>query len=101
MNGPPLDDPTVRLGNNLNVRIEGVDGHSLLATLAAEGVAASSGSACSSAEPAPSHVLRGIGLSEDEARSSLRFGLSRFTTADEIDRGSTILAAGIARLRGM
>ena len=101
VNGPPLDDPTVRLGNNLNVRIEGVDGHSLLATLAAEGVAASSGSACSSAEPAPSHVLRGIGLSEDEARSSLRFGLSRFTTADEIDRGSTILAAGIARLRGM
>jgi cysteine desulfurase len=101
INGPPLDDPAVRLGNNLNVRIKGVDGQSLLATLAAEGVAASSGSACSSAEPAPSHVLRAIGLSEDDARSSLRFGLSRFTTAEEIDRAAAILAAGVSRLRGM
>ncbi len=100
INGPPLDAPAVRLGNNLNIRIGGVDGQSLLATLAAEGVAASSGSACSSAEPAPSHVLRAIGLSEDDARSSLRFGLSRFTTAEEIDHAAAILAAGVSRLRG-
>ena len=68
--------------------------------VAAEGLAASSGSACSSAEPAPSHVLRAIGLSDDDARSSLRFGLSRFTTAEEIDHAAAILAAGVGRLRG-
>jgi cysteine desulfurase len=101
VNGPSLDEPTVRLGNNLNVRIERVDGQSLLATLSAAGIAASSGSACSSAEPAPSHVLRAIGLSDDEARSSLRFGLSRFTTEQEVDIAAATIAEGVAHLRGM
>ena len=99
LNGPPLGDPAIRLANNLNVRLPGVDGQSLLATLAADGLAVSSGSACSSESPRPSHVLLALGLSEDEARSSLRFGLSRFTTAAEIDAAADLVAAGVAALR--
>lgn len=101
INGPPIDDPAVRLANNLNVRIPGVDGQSLLATLAGDGLAVSSGSACSSESPRPSHVLLAIGLHEDQARASLRFGLSRFTTAEEIEHAATIIAAGTARLRSL
>jgi cysteine desulfurase len=99
LNGPPLGDPAIRLANNLNVRLPGVDGQSLLATLAADGLAVSSGSACSSESPRPSHVLLALGFSEDEARSSLRFGLSRFTTAAEIDAAADLVAAGVAGLR--
>jgi cysteine desulfurase len=101
LNGPPLADPAVRLANNLNVRIPGVDGQSLLATLAADGLALSSGSACSSENPRPSHVLLALGLTDDEARASLRFGLSRFTTEAEIDEAARRIAAGVARLRSL
>jgi cysteine desulfurase len=101
LNGPALDDPAKRLVNNLNVRIPGIDGQSLLATVAGDGLAVSSGSACSSEHPRPSHVLQAIGLDDDEARASLRFGLSRFTTADEIDRAAAIVATGVARLRAI
>jgi cysteine desulfurase len=101
LNGPALDDPVKRLVNNLNVRIAGIDGQSLLATVAGDGLAVSSGSACSSEHPRPSHVLQAIGLDDDDARASLRFGLSRFTTADEIDRAAAIVATGVARLRAI
>jgi cysteine desulfurase len=101
LNGPPLTEPAARLANNLNVRLPGVDGQSLLATLAADGLAVSSGSACSSESPRPSHVLLALGLTEDEARSSLRFGLSRFTTAAEIDAAADLVAAGCAALRSL
>ena len=101
LNGPPLADPAVRLANNLNVRIPGIDGQSLLATLAADGLALSSGSACSSEQPRPSHVLLAIGLTDDEARASLRFGLSRFTTDAEIDESARRIAAGVAKLRSL
>jgi cysteine desulfurase len=101
INGPPLDDPAVRLVNNLNVRVPGVDGQSLLATLAGEGLAVSSGSACSSESPRPSHVLLALGLDDDQARASLRFGLSRFTTDDEIGAAAGRIAAGVARLRSL
>jgi cysteine desulfurase len=100
LNGPALDaGSAVRLVNNLNVRIPGVDGQSLLATLAGAGLAVSSGSACSSESPRPSHVLRALGLDDDQARASLRFGLSRFTTEAEIDEAAARIAAGVARLR--
>ena len=99
VNGPPLSDPARRLANNLNVRIPGVDGQSLLAALSAEGLALSSGSACSSESPRPSHVLLALGLSEDEARASLRFGLSRFTTEAEVEEAARRIGAGVARLR--
>lgn len=105
LNGPALDasfpDGTPRrLVNNLNVRLPGVDGQTLLATLDASGLAVSSGSACSSERPRPSHVLLALGLDEDEARASLRFGLSRFTTPAEIDAAVTLVADGVRRLRG-
>jgi cysteine desulfurase len=106
LNGPPLDGiladgATLRLVNNLNVRVPGVDGQTLLATLDAEGLAVSSGSACSSEQPRPSHVLLALGLDDDQARSSLRFGLSRFTTDEEIDTAIRLVAAGVARLRSL
>ena len=99
LNGPALADPGQRLPGNLNVRIGGVDGQTLLATLGEGELAVSSGSACSSATPRPSHVLRAIGLDGDQARASLRFGLSRFTTADEIDRAVGLIADAVGRLR--
>jgi cysteine desulfurase len=106
LNGPSLDavdadGRLVRLPNNLNLRIEGVDGQSLLATLAGAGLAVSSGSACSSDSPGTSHVLRALGLDEDQARASLRFGLSRFTTDDEIDQAVGRIADGVGRLRAL
>jgi cysteine desulfurase len=101
LNGPPLADPAVRLPNNLNVRISGIDGQSLLVTLSADGLALSSGSACSSENPRPSHVLLAIGLTDDEARASLRFGLSRFTTEAEIDEAVKRIIAGVTRLRAL
>jgi cysteine desulfurase len=106
INGPPLAATSsagvdVRLVNNLNVRVPGVDGHTLLATLSADGLAVSSSSACSSEQPRPSHVLLALGLDEDAARASLRFGLSRFTTAAEIATAADLIAAGVARLRAL
>jgi cysteine desulfurase len=105
LNGPPLAEEAgstlMRLPNNLNVHVPDVDGQTLLATLAGAGLAVSSGSACSSETPRPSHVLLAIGLTDDEARASLRFGISRFTTEDEIDRAAEVIAAGVARLRGI
>lgn len=91
-------DRALRLPGNLNVGIPGVDGDALLAGL--KGLAVSSGAACSSAEPEPSHVLRALGVSDTLARASLRFGLGRFTTADEIDRAAEIVIATVERLRG-
>lgn len=74
---------TDRLDGNLNVCFPKVDGQSMM--LALPDLAVSSGSACTSAEPHPSHVLLGIGRTADQARASLRFGIGRFNTIDEID----------------
>ena len=89
--------PTERLPGNLNLSFAGVDGEALM--MAMRDVAVSSGSACSSANPEPSHVLRAMGLTEDLARASLRFGLGRFTTAEEIDFAIDAVAGAVARLR--
>jgi cysteine desulfurase len=101
LNGPDWKNPLAppRLDNNLNLQFPGVDGQSLM--LAASEVAVSSGSACSSTNPEPSHVLRGIGLDDDQVRSSLRFGLGRYNTSNEIDRAVESLAQAIDRLRRM
>lgn len=103
LNGPPIGSESGiasrRLVNNLNVCVPAVDGQTLLATLAADGLAASSGSACSSEQPRPSHVLLALGLDEDRARASLRFGLSRFTTSAEIDVACERIAEKVACLR--
>ncbi len=83
LNGPALNDE-VRLYNNLNFSFTDVEGETMMAAMPE--LCVSSGSACSSTDPRPSHVLTGIGLSESRARRSLRIGLGRFTTAEEIDR---------------
>ncbi len=93
LNGHPND----RLPGNLNLSFADVDGEALM--MAMRDVAVSSGSACSAADPEPSHVLRAMGLDEDLARSSLRFGLGRFTTEDEIDFAAGAVASAVQRLR--
>jgi cysteine desulfurase len=89
--------PSERLMGNLNLSFGYVDGEALM--MAMRDVAVSSGSACSSANPEPSHVLLAMGVDEDMARASLRFGLGRFTTAEEIDFTIDAVAEAVARLR--
>jgi cysteine desulfurase len=97
LNGPALAPAELRLPNNLNVHFADVDGEALM--LSMRQLAVSSGSACTSANPEPSHVLRALGLSADLTRSSLRFGLGRFTTAEEINFAVELLAESVSRLR--
>ena len=92
-----MDIPADRLPGNLNLSFTDVDGEALM--MAMRDVAVSSGSACSAADPEPSHVLLAMGLSEDLARSSLRFGLGRFTTSEEIDFAIESVARAVERLR--
>lgn len=99
LNGPPLDDPSKRLRHNLNVHFHQVQGDSLLLQL--DRLAVSTGSACSAADPEPSHVLRALGLDEDLVRSSLRFGLSRFTTVEEIEQTASWVAEAVRQLRSL
>lgn len=89
--------PTERLANNLNLSFAYVEGEALM--MGMRDIAVSSGSACTSAEPEPSHVLRAIGLDEDLARASLRFGLGRFTTEEEIEFTINAVTETVARLR--
>jgi cysteine desulfurase len=89
--------PTARLPGNLNVSFEGVDGEALMAGLT--GLAISSGSACTSADPEPSHVLKAMGLSDALTRASLRFGLGRNTDQADIDEATRIVTNAVRRLR--
>ncbi len=98
LNGPALDRPEVRLANNLNLSFNYVEGEALLLDMQAR-LAVSSGSACTSANPQPSHVLRALGLSDDAVRSSLRFGLGRFNSAADVDTAIEIVADSVNRLR--
>lgn len=90
-------DAHVRLAGNLNLLIRGVRADVLMAELPL--LAMSSGSACSSADPGPSHVLRALGLSEEEAACSIRLGLGRFTSEDEVDFSAERLERAVRRLR--
>ena len=99
LNGPVLNQPSLRLPGNLNMQFPGVDGEALLMSM--QDLAVSSGSACTSAIPEPSHVLRAIGLSEDETRSSLRFGLGRFNDCEEVDFAIQTVTEAVDRLRKM
>ena len=89
--------PTERLSGNLNFSVEGVDGEALMMRL--KDIAVSSGAACTSAEPEPSHVLRAIGINDILARASLRFGLGRETTETEIDFAIDSVAETVRKLR--
>jgi cysteine desulfurase len=90
-------DEERRLPNNLNVSFSYVEGEALL--LALDGVAVSSGSACTSEKREPSHVLKAMGVSDTMAQTSLRFGLGRFNTEGEIDQVIERVAQAVERLR--
>jgi len=89
--------PTQRLPGNLNLSFAYVEGESLLMGL--KEIAVSTGSACTSANLEPSHVLRAIGVKEELAHASIRFGLGRFNTEEEVDYTVERLVQEVARLR--
>ena len=93
--------PTARLPNNLNIRFSYIEGESLVLSLDMEGIAVSSGSACSSKTLEPSHVLRAIGLAHEEAHGSLLFSLGRWNNDDDVDRVLSVLPGIVGRLRRM
>jgi len=93
--------PTQRLPNNANFRFNGIEGESLILNLDENGIAASTGSACSSKKLEPSHVLMAIGLNEVEAHGSLRITLGRENTEDEIEYVEKGLVETVKKLRSM
>ena len=88
-----------RLPGNLNISFAYVEGEAMLMGL--KDVAVSSGSACTSASLEPSYVLRAMGVTDDLAHSSIRFGLGRFTTAEEIDYTIRLVVEKVRKLRDM
>jgi len=93
--------PAKRLPNNTNFRFSYIDGEAIVERLDAEGVYASSGSACSSRSSEPSHVLLAIGLGPVEARGSLRITLGHNNTEDDIDYVLEVLPRVVNVLRRM
>ncbi|MGI8484628.1 MAG: cysteine desulfurase family protein [Thermomicrobiales bacterium] len=99
LNGP---EPGVeRLANNLNISIRGIQGETVLLALDMEGVEASAGSACTTGNSEPSHVLLAMGLSEAETRSSLRLTVGRGNTVDEIKDAVDALREVVMRVRSL
>ncbi len=88
-----------RVCGNVNICVAGVEGESLVTAL--EHIGVSSGSACTSASLEPSHVLRALGRSPEQAQSSLRISFGRFNTAADVDVAAKDIAAAIAKLRDM
>ncbi len=92
-------DRAHRLPNTTNLSFDGIESEAALILLDERGLCCSAGSSCATGSAKPSHVLKAMGLTDARAKSSLRLSLSRFTTADEIDRACDILPAVIAKLR--
>jgi cysteine desulfurase len=88
-----------RVPNTSNIRFDGIDSDALLIALDLKGFAVSSGAACSSGAPEPSHVLLAMGLNRLEARSSIRFSLGRSNTVEQVDALVDALADSVAHLR--
>jgi cysteine desulfurase len=93
LNGHPVE----RLPGTLNLSFPGADADAVMA--GAPHAAIATGSACSTGHPGPSHVLTAMGISEEQAACSLRFGLSRFTTDGEVRSAATVIADSVARAR--
>lgn len=92
-------DATQRLPGNLNISFAYVEGESMM--MAIKDLAVSSGSACTSASLEPSYVLRALGVGEDLAHTSIRFGFGRFTTASDIDKAVEYIVSAVEKLRAM
>ncbi|MEX2315880.1 MAG: cysteine desulfurase family protein [Pirellulales bacterium] len=102
--GPALDEQyadgtPLRLPGNLNLSFGNVDGEALL--LAMGNLAVSSGAACTSVDPEPSHVLLALGFSDDAARSSLRFGLGRFNHESDVEAAIERVVSAVRKLRNL
>ncbi|GBG00249.1 cysteine desulfurase [Raphidocelis subcapitata] len=97
LNGP--EDLAHRYPGNVNLSFAYVEGESLIMGL--KDIAVSSGSACTSASLEPSYVLRALGVEEDMAHTSIRFGLGRFTSEEEVDRAVEMTVAHVQKLRDM
>ena len=93
--------PTERLAGNANISFEYIEGEGLLLSLDQKGIAASSGSACTSGSLDPSHVLLAIGLKHEQAHGSLRTSFGEDTTVEDIDYMVDAIAEIVARLRSM
>jgi cysteine desulfurase len=91
--------PTERLPGNLNLSFAYVEGEGLM--MGMKDVAVSSGSACTSASLEPSYVLRALGVGDELAHSSIRFGIGRFTTQEEVDFVADLVVREVSRLREM
>ena len=90
-----------RVGNTSNISFHGVEAESLLIALDLEGIAVSTGSACSSGTLEPSHVLRAMGFSPHRAQNSIRFSLGLGNTTDDVDRVLAVLPGVVERLRAL
>ncbi len=102
LNGPSLDarsadQSLARLPHNLNCSFAGVDGDALMAAI--QPLAVSSGSACTTSDPRPSHVVSALGRNEQLTRASLRFGLGRFNTSEEVEQAAELVTSAVKRLR--
>jgi cysteine desulfurase len=87
--------------NTTNICFDGIEGEALVIALDLQGLAVSTGSACSSGAIEPSHVLTAMGLSRDQAKSSIRFSLGKQNTAEDIDFALSVIPATVARLRSL
>jgi cysteine desulfurase len=99
LNGP--SEPELRLPNNLNVSIAGVQGETILLSLDVLGIAASAGSACTTGNTEPSHVLQAMGLSDEACRSALRFTVGRGNTDDQIGTAVEAIVTSVSRARSL
>lgn len=99
LNGP--EPGAARLPNNLNITIDGVQGETVLLSLDMQGVSASAGSACTTGNSEPSHVLLACGLSEEDARASLRLTVGRGNSMAEIDQAVDVFQETVERVRAL
>jgi cysteine desulfurase len=90
-----------RAPNTTNLWFDGLEGEALVIALDLQGLAVSSGAACSSGANEPSHVLEAMGLSHDRARASVRMSLHRQTSEEEVDAAIELVASRVARLRAV
>jgi cysteine desulfurase len=93
--------PALRLPNNAHFRFDAVEGEAMILSLRDAGVAASTGSACSSKTLEPSHTLLACGLLHEEAHGSLEFTFGRWSTMADVERIMSVLPGVIARLRAL
>lgn len=97
--GAHVNGAIAQNSKTLNIRFDGVDGETLLMLLDSKGVEVSAGSACTAHYAEPSHVLTAMGLTKDEARSSIRLSVSKYTTDDELEFSAKMVTESVKELR--